>query len=87
MTLTLPDWPKDADYFICILGPGGMVNQPTAVIQRALEETGIFSVEVRHDHSDRADDVDKTLEWIKSPDYPKDPRRVVIYVEHVPWGG
>jgi hypothetical protein len=77
---------------IRISGPGGVINGPMLVIQRALIEHG-YAVEVENDHAPgyeyASEDERKYLQRLRQMNFETHENRSVIQIKmkHEPWGG
>lgn len=73
------------DYKVKVSGPGGCVNNPRSVIEKALREAG-FEVEVDNECPEELT-LDQEVEWAKQVNEKYPPNKVKITVDHWPWGG
>lgn len=73
------------DYTVEVKGPGGNVNFPRAVIEKALREAG-FVVSVENSYPEELS-LDKEVEWAKRANEEHGAQSIKIKVVHYPWGG
>ena len=77
---------KQPDCVITIAGPGSVINNELAIVEKAFRDAG-FDVEVENSHPDPELTAEQVINHLKLVHGSQPLGHIKIVMKHYPWGG